>query len=247
MHRRSKLCLGVVLIALSIVRTATADIVTVTFALEVNRRLTGTFPGIPDSTLVPFNSTATLTFDSTYLGTWASSGTGYTNFTSAFVGVNQFTSGLTALLPWGPPFPAGTTIEYDRALFSYDSFDDGSAQNGLFFDKRHHYQDAAAMLEYRHAFALQGYDGTVYPLAPDFQDFRTDDLMAYLLLLQQQQVPMRFGEYGLIYDYRVHQYVSAVEYQARATITSIVPVPPAVWLFGSALGVMGVMRSKVKP
>ena len=239
MHKFSTLRITAAILVLSISGTASAGTVTISFALQVERKLVGGFPGTDDQAFVPFTSTATMTFDPTYVETNVGGGSGWTNFTSTFAGQNQFTSGLTALLPWGPPFPPGTSTEYDRALFSYNLFDDGSAQNGPFFDKRRYYNDSVAMREYRHAFAVEGYRDTVYPLAASPQDFRTDDLMAYLAMLQAGQLPVRFAEYGLIYDYQAHQYVAGIEYQARAVITSIVPVPAAVWLFASALAALG--------
>ncbi len=237
--------------------SARAEIVTVTFALNVEKREINSFPvGTPDPTFVPFNSTMTLSFDSTWVdGQTDSSTPGITTRVATFAGPNQFTSGLTALLPWGPPFPPSADVEYDRSLFIHDTFEepgDGpSARNGLFFDKRHHYDDLGASLEYRHAFALQDYEGTVYPIAAGFEDFRTDDLMAYLFLLKAGQIPFGFHEYSLIYDFAAHQYTEVEIYRSHATITSIsassiVPVPGAAWMLGGALGALGGLRRSLQ-
>jgi hypothetical protein len=233
------------LMALSMAGSAAAEIVTVTFALEVESRQIGDFAGAYDPSFVPFSSTATMSFDSTWVEGYAySPAPGINEIVASFVGQNQFTSGLTALVPWGPPFPADTDVEYDRALYLYAAFDDpgdGPPEwNNLFWDKRHHYDDTDHHLEYRHAFAVEAYRDTVYPIAPGFQDFGTDDLMEYLFMAQAQQIPFRFGEYGWIYDYAAHQSVSYVEYKARATIAdisapSLVPAPPAAWLMGTAI------------
>ena len=242
------------IVSLLLATSGSAEVVTVTFNLAVETLEIGNFPsGVVDPTFVPFTSTATLNFDSSWVEGYTSAYPGYTATVANFAGQNQFTSGLTPSLPWGAPFPSGADVEYDRASYVHNTFNDPGTSlpenNWLFWDKRHHYNDQAAMLEYRHAYALQSYPDTVYPIAPDPDDFRTDDLMAYLLMMQAEQIPMHFIEYGLVYDYQAHQYVDAGIYRARATIAginapSIVPLPSALGLFAAALAVMGGMRRK---
>ena len=242
------------IVLLLLATSASAEVVTVTFNLAVETREIGSFPdGAVDPAFVPFTSTATLIFDSTWVEGYTNAYPGYTATVANFAGQNQFTSGLTPSLPWGPPFPAGADVEYDRALYVHNVFDEPgtglSEDNWLFWDKRHHYNDQAAMLEYRHAYALQSYPDTVYPIALDPDDFRTDDLMAYLFMMQVEQIPMHFIEYGWVYDYQAHHNVDVVIYRARATIAgitapSIVPLPSALGLFSAALAVMGGMRRK---
>jgi hypothetical protein len=71
--------------------------------------------------------------------------------------------------------------------------------------------------------------------------------MAFLLMLQAEQLPMRFDEFSSIYDYQAHESVEFVQYLARATITEIsapalVPVPAAAWLLASALALLTWLR-----
>jgi len=243
-------------VALALVCTAgmaNAGTVTLVLDLAVERRQTGAIYGGPDDpAFVPFNSSATLTFDST----WAEGyvivhpAGGYIETVANFDGHNTFASGLTALLPWGPPFGVPASLEYDRAIYVHDTFTDPGADpaedNWLLFDKRHYYHDSVARVEYRHAFALHAYPGTVYPIAPDFADFRTDDLIAYLAMLQANQIPFEFFEMAYVSDYGNQQPITSVLYRARATIADIavVPTPGAAWLFGGALGTLGWLRRR---
>ena len=104
------------IVSLLLATSASAEVVTLTFNLAVETREIGSFPdGAVDPAFVPFSSTATLIFDSTWVDGSTNAYPGYTATVASFSGQNQFTSGLTPSLPWGPPFPAGTDVEYDRA------------------------------------------------------------------------------------------------------------------------------------
>ena len=234
---------------------SSAATVVLNLDLAVEQREIGAiYGGAIDPAFVPFSSVATLTFDSSWVDGYVNDYTqyDYIETVAVFRSGNQFTSGLTALLPWGPPFSLPAHIEYDRSLYIHNTSTNPGANpaevNGLLFDERHRANDTVAMLDYGHAFALQSYDGIVYPIAPNWQDFRSDDLLAYLDMMSANQIPFAFIETAWIYDYDRHEVVDSVLYRTRATIAdiTIVPVPGAAWLFGGALSLLGVLKRRIK-
>lgn len=231
--------------------TVLAGTIALTLNLDVQQRLVGAiYGGTSDPGFVPFQSSATLVSNSSLVDSYTIPYLeyGYIATVANFAAGNQFTSGLTALLPWGPPFSVPTTIDYNRALYVHNTFTDPGADpaenNHLLFDRRERYNDTAAQLEYYHAFALQNDDSTTYPIAPDWAAFGEEDLVAYLTMLRDDGTPLRFVETAFVYDYAAHTLVSSVLFESRATIASVsaVPVPAAAWLLGGALGALACLR-----
>jgi hypothetical protein len=229
--------------------------VTVNFDIDLETRTIIDGSGHPayDQSFTPFSTSASLTFDDT----WISTGFGsqsypdyeYQHADVYFAGNNKFVSPLTSTLPWAPSPTNPGRLERNIAYFGYDSFDPPGIHapvpvlNGMLWDDRSIYDDGVSM-EYRYYIALLQSGEGADPVVSDPLTFQTAELLEYLHLLKDVGQRLTFGEGSTASNYLTGS-SEAIEYSGHAVITSVVPVPPAVWLFGSALGVMGVVRRKI--
>lgn len=238
--------LAISILAVLALTTTPARAVTVILNLEIRvvEHLVGDglgfAAGVSEPGFVPFTVHGSVQFDADVREIVGDDG----DLTLGFVGNNVFTSPLTGLLPWSPPFATPALLARDLAIFeSGESIGRSAAGWQRFYE----YFPAPAG-DYRYFAALYSNPDGSEPFVDADLSWGTEEFLSYLEMLRTEQRILLYEEDAWIYDGVAGVTVDRDKYTGEARITSIqvVPVPPAVLMLGSALTVLAGLQRRTR-
>lgn len=232
------------MLAVLALATTPARAVTVVLNLEIQviEHLVGDGLGFaagePEPGFVPFTVNGSVQFDADVRETLGDD----REMALGFVGNNVFTSPLTAMLPWSPPFATPAFLDRDLAIFESG---EAMGRSGAAWQRFYNYFPEPAG-DYRYFAALYSNPDGSEPFVDADLSWGTDEFLAYLEMLRTEQRVLIYEEDAWIYDGVGGVTVDRDKYTGHARITSIqvVPVPPAALMLGSALAALAGLRRR---